>query len=196
MSKDSPTFDSIADQLTIVGTLTSPSELHGLLCGRLSGGLRYQDESWLKAATEFLDPDTAIETEQQTALLDLYRDTVNQLQDQDLSFAPMLPDDDMELSQRIEALGQWCHGFLNGFGTSGVSKDTALSVETAEALRDFAAFVQLDHDADDSEESERDLAEIVEYVRVAALSVFMENAAAKAKSEADGSPSASAPTVH
>ena len=176
-------FDALAEHLATIGTLTSPAELHGLLCGRLCGGARYGDEDWLVSSTEFLEPVHAIENEQQKFLVELYHHALAQLQDYQLGFSPLLPDDESAMSQRIAALGQWCHGFLNGFGTSGLTGDATLSAETAEALRDFAEFVRLDQDAETDDDSERDFLELVEYVRVATLSVFMETTLAN--SDAD-----------
>lgn len=169
-------FDYLADQLAQLGTLTSPAELHGFLCGRLSGGARYAEDDWLVSAFEFLNPANPIESAQRAELVNLYHQALAQLQDHQLGFTPLMPDDDCELTLRLEALGQWCHGYLNGFGTSGIGKNADLSGETAEALRDFAAFVQMDQDCEADQEAERDYLEIVEYVRVAALSVFMEMA--------------------
>lgn len=173
-------FDDIAEQLTALGALTSPAELHGLLCGRLCGGARYGDDDWLQSSVEFLNPTENIDCKQKNLLVNLYHHALAQLQDHQLGFRPMLPEDDAAMSTRIEALGHWCHGFLNGFGTSGIRGDANLSAETAEALRDFAAFVQLDRDSGDGDDdSERDFLELVEYVRVATLSVFMETTLAE-----------------
>jgi hypothetical protein len=177
-------FDQLADHLAAIGTLTSPAELHGLLCGRLCGGARYGDDDWLRSSVEFLNPAHTMESEQETVLVELYHHALAQLQDHQLGFMPILPADDASMSLRLAALGQWCHGFLNGFGTSGITKEAELSAETAEALRDFAAFVQLDQDSDDDEDGERDFLEVVEYVRVAALSVFMEMTLAECDADA------------
>lgn len=174
MSTSQYEFDQIADQLSGLGTLTSPAELHGFLCGRLSGGARYNSADWEKSAIEFLDPSNSVNANHKDMLGQLYRQALEKMQDENLGFVLLLPDDDNELGQRLDALSQWCHGFLNGFGTSGIDKNEKLSGETSEALRDFAAFVQMDADVEDDEESEKDFHEIVEYVRVAALSVFME----------------------
>jgi len=193
-------FECLADHLNTIGTLTSPAELHGLLCGRLCGGARYGDEDWLQSSVEFLNPTATVDCEQKNILVDLYHHALAQLQDHQLGFSPILPEDDAAMSARIEALGQWCHGFLNGFGTSGITRDSTLSAETAEALRDFAAFVQMDRDSDADEDSERDYLELVEYVRVATLSVFMEMTLAETDEDAVPeiltSDPATSPTLH
>ncbi|MEX1033340.1 MAG: UPF0149 family protein [Cellvibrionaceae bacterium] len=185
-----PSFDGVADTFISLGALGSPAELHGMLCGRLCGGGRHSEGEWLASAREFLDtarPDPRADH----LIADLYRVTLQQLRDEQLSIELLLPSGDTELEQRVMALSHWCQGFLNGFGTSGVSDDTVLSGDTADALRDFAALVQIGPESEDHEDSETDYQEIVEYIRLAALSIFMEIGVL-----ADGDPPPESPTVH
>lgn len=174
-----PSFDGVADAFVSLGALGSPAELHGMACGRLCGGGRYTDQEWLQAALDYLDVGSldvarAPDAEAQGTMVELYRITLEQLRDAELGIELLLPEDEVEMPQRVMALSQWCQGFLSGFGTSGVSADTELSGDTADALRDFAAFVQINPEAEDDEDSETDYMEIVEYVRLATLSIFME----------------------
>lgn len=169
-----PSFDGVADTFVSLGALGSPAELHGMACGRLCGGGRLSDGEWLNSALEFLDVSREPSPQGREQVIGLYRVTLEQLQDEDFGIELLLPGDEAEMTERVMALSQWCHGFLTGFGSSGVKAETTLSSETAEALRDFAAFVQMSPETDDDEESEMDFLEIVEYVRLAALSIFME----------------------
>ncbi len=43
-----------------------------------------------------------------------YGKTLKQLQSTDMSFQPLLPDDDYAIEQRLEALVAWVRGFLEG----------------------------------------------------------------------------------
>lgn len=171
-------FDEYCDQLVPIGALNSPAELHGMLCGRLSGGSRMGRTEWLKTAWEFLDlldlEEVHISPELEDSVAGLYTGTLAQLSDDDMSFALLIPDDDTDIAQRLQALSQWCHGFLSGFGSSGLSGNQTFSPESAEALRDFAAIVQIGTDAEDTEQSEADFFEVSEYVRLAALNLFFE----------------------
>lgn len=188
-----PDFDGIANTFVSLGALGSPAELHGMACGRLCGGGRYTEQEWLKSALEFLDVAGQPDPESERAIIDLYQSTLEQLHDDTMGIQLLLPGDEAEIAQRVMALGHWCQGFLTGFGTSGVTADTTLSGETADALRDFAAFVQIspETEEDEDEDSEADYMEIVEYVRLAALSMFMEIGIA-----ADEASSDKPPTVH
>lgn len=171
-----PSFDRMADIFVALGALGSPAELHGMVCGRLCGGSRYSQREWINSALEFLDTTQPPDPDAEEALATLYRATLQQLRDDELGIQLLLPGDDVEMPQRVLALSHWCQGFLTGFGTSGVSADTTLSGDTADALRDFAAFVQIspETEEDEDEDNEADYMEVIEYIRLAALSIFME----------------------
>ncbi len=166
-------FDELCDLLMPLGALNSPAELHGMLCGKLSGGQRLDTGAWARIAWDFLDLPGDPQGEAGMAIAQLYNASLRQLNDDDLGLSLLLPNDDVDLDQRTLALGQWCHGFLSGFGSAGIEGDCKLSAEASDALRDFAAIVQVGAE-EDSEEAEGDYTELVEYVRMATLSLFME----------------------
>ena len=88
-------------------------------------------------------------------------------------------DDDGDIADRVEALADWCRGFLAGFAHASVGDDRsapALSEDSSEILKDFAAIAQagLD-DSEDREEEEGSYMELVEYLRFAALNLYMDN---------------------
>lgn len=181
MSNTEPliSFEELNHLLVPLGALNSPSELHGMLCGKLSGGLRLSAEEWAEEALTFLD---VITTEEegvvgdpeglgQAAIARLYHVALGQLEDSHYGFEVMLPADSAELERRTAALGEWCHGFLSGFGSVGLPAETTFSPDAAEALRDLAAIVSIGEGADE-EGAEADFAEIVEYVRMAVLTLF------------------------
>ena len=82
---------------------------------------------------------------------------------------------------RTAALARWCDGFLAGFAyvTAAEEKNGAvLSQEVGEILRDIAAMAQAEPAEDESEEDAEDsYIELIEYLRVAVVNVFMENLA-------------------
>lgn len=176
-------FEELNHLLIPLGALNSPSELHGMLCGKLCGGKRLSGEEWLNESLEFMD---VITNEQegvvgdhegrgQKALARLYPVVLAQLNDDQFSFQLLLPDEAADLDRRSQALGEWCHGFLTGFGSAGLDPTTQFTPESADCLRDLAAIAQIGDGADEEDlEAENHLAEIIEYVRVAALTLFME----------------------
>lgn len=180
-------FEDLNHLLVPLGALNSPAELHGMLCGKFCGGERLEADAWLLEALSFLDliteDDGTLKGDQdgaaQTAIGRLYHVALAQLQDSDYSVQILLPRDDAELEDRTDALGQWCHGFLTGFGSSGVAGNTQFSEDCTDALRDITAIVSIGNGSDeedqDIEGAENDFVGIVEYVRLAALTLFTDH---------------------
>lgn len=167
-------FDEFCTQLAPLGTINSPAELHGLLCGKLSGGAELPLINWLLEAVEFLDFTQAPNEQIRELLTQLYLTTQSQLRD-GFGLQMLLPDDDTPLSQRTAALGQWAYGFLTGFGSAGGKRE--LSEEVEDGLRDLASIAQIAAEDGEDENDESDYMEVTEYVRMLAASLFMEFAA-------------------
>lgn len=92
-----------------------------------------------------------------------------------LDLSLLLPDDDEELGLRVAALGQWCEGFLVGFGTgSAGAADASLPPALQEAIADLAAVSQVDVPDQEGVEEEALFAAVTEHCRMAALMVFTE----------------------
>jgi yecA family protein len=167
-----PTFDQLRTLLKNYGALQSAAELHGFLAGQLAAGKRFSRSEWLRAANEEADLSQNPDQLAGDSLYELYRATLGALQSGELVFHPLLPDDDEALAERVDGLGQWCQGFLTGFGLAGTQ--LKIDAELAEALRDFAAIAQVgaDDEDDGQDNSESDLFSICEYVRLTAVEIF------------------------
>ena len=72
------------------------------------------------------------------------------------------------LAERSGALFEWCRGFLGGFGLAA-GKSPPLSEEGTEALADLARLAAATPQEEGDQDDEDALAEIEEFVRVAAL---------------------------
>jgi uncharacterized protein YgfB (UPF0149 family) len=106
-----------------------------------------------------------------------------------MSFRPLLPDDDYAIEQRLEALIAWVRGFLEGMALSAGESLGQAPDEIRELIEDLVAISQLSDEEEQGDESEHQLMEIIEYVRLGALSVFTEfNPPEK--------PKKAAPTLH
>lgn len=155
------------------------AELHGSLAGLLSGGGRYAADRWgdmlaIDAVQEALGEgaDGARELRQ------FHEDTAAALNNDDDSFVPMLPDDDAPLALRADALVAWCRGFLGGIGLANLRARGRLSDDGEEAMVDLARIASSALSTEESEEDETAYAEVVEFVRVAAMLLRDECAAA------------------
>jgi yecA family protein len=172
-------FDEFADHLLDQGVMASPSQLHGCLCGLLGGGAPAQPEYGLDALAQALDLE--LHGELASRIMQLYTVTEAALQDEEFTFYPLLPDEEEEIALRTAALASWCDGFLAGFTYVIAAQEKnggALSPEAGEVLRDIAAMAQAEPAEDESEdEIEDSYIELVEYLRVAVVNVFMDNRA-------------------
>lgn len=176
-----PEFDQLADIYWRLGVMQSPSQLHGYLLGRLAAGDELDSSQWLKSATAYLDTVEPPNEHEADILTAFYQSSGASLVSEDLVLALFLPDDGAEISLRIDSIGQWCQGFLAGFAAAGkairsVRGQQEYSEEVSEALTDMAAISQVslgDQDAD-MEQSEQDIFELVEYLRLAAITLYME----------------------
>lgn len=180
---DAPiTHAELGVALTQMQLAVSASDLHGSLVGYLCAGGRAGPRHLLDALQ--LESDDARVGDHAHELLErLYSDSLNQLDDPQLGFQPLLPADDAALDERSDAVVEWCRGFLGGFGLAGGAVDK-LSADGNEILRDFgtiaASSLTLD-DADD-DENENALTEVIEFVRVGSLLLHAELGAVAADS--------------
>lgn len=152
------------------------AECHGLLCGLLCCNANCTADDFLShlSAMQLLpDPGAALNA----VMVEAWENTVRQMNDEELGFQIWLPDDDESLEERTVSLAQWSSGFLAGLG-SGCTLE-ALSEEARGALEDLIEIsrAEISSDAGQEAESEEDevaFAEIVEYVRVVALTLHEE----------------------
>jgi uncharacterized protein YgfB (UPF0149 family) len=172
-------FDDFCELLIPLGALNSPAELHGVLCGKLCGGASVSISEWQAAAWDLLDVAGEPDAQAHEYVSRLYTITQSQLTSGEYDLQPFLPDDDSDLEQRTQALSQWCHGFLSGFGSAGIDPNAEFSTDQADALRDMAAIVQVTIDGDlegeegrGEDQQEADFTELVEYVRVIAMNFY------------------------
>ena len=173
-------FDEFANHLLEQGLEALPSELHGFLCGLLSGGAAAEPEVGLDALESSLG--LVLHGELADHTMQLYTVTAGALEDDEFDFHPLLPDDEDDIGQRTTALAAWSRGFLAGFAhmTAGTGKaPAALSEDSSEILKDFANIARAGVDEDETEgegeeEAEGSYMELVEYLRFATLNVYMD----------------------
>jgi uncharacterized protein YgfB (UPF0149 family) len=165
-------YSAFTALLTSSGYTVSPAELHGLLLGRSCAGAGFEIDPWLVDAAELLG--AAPQDSVRQALIGLQEMVKSELTSSDVTVVLLLPNDEAPLSERAVALGQWCQGFLGGFGLT--ARDSALSAEAMEVLQDLAAISQVQNALEESEDGESDYMEVMEYLRVAPLLLFSERA--------------------
>ncbi|GAA4804977.1 YecA family protein [Lysobacter hankyongensis] len=159
-----PDVDDIEEAVRAQGLGVGACELHGALCGWLAGG-GADSPRWL---AQVLADDSLPAPGAGSPLDRLRTASVAQMEDREFDFDLLMPDADASLEVRSSGLFDWCRGFLGGFGLAAGAKPP-LSEESLEALTDLAKLAAASPQEDGDEDDEAALAEIEEFVRVAAL---------------------------
>lgn len=169
---DVPDYAQLADALDDAGVSTSAAEAHGVITAALCAP---KTPDWqglvlgrARAAAADLSPRLAA----------LYEQTGQQLTGIEFLFAPLLPAG--PLPAQVDALGDWCRGFLLGLSASGVNVEDVPG-EAGEFISDAHRIAEAQMDDEGSEEEQqRELAEVVEYLRIGVQLVYEELHAANA----------------
>lgn len=170
MSNTTSAYQAFVQLLASQGQHFSPAELQGLLVGHSCGGADFTPAPWLDNAAQLFDGE--ISANLQTALIGLQEMLKTELSAKDcMAITLLLPSDDDSLAERSVALGQWCQGFLSGFG--GSIGNRKLSEEAQEVLQDYVAVAQITED-DQAEDDERSFMEVSEYLRMTAVFLYTE----------------------
>jgi hypothetical protein len=170
-------FADVARALAAGASSVHAAEAHGCLCGALCLRPDYSLAEWLD---EIL-PEPAAGGDAAAPFAALFEESAGVLARPDMEFEPLLPDDDLPLSERTAALAAWCQGFLYGFGASGTAARIALPEPVTEVLRDLTQICHAGSvGTEEPEVEEEAYAELVEFLRAAVQIVYEELGAARA----------------
>jgi uncharacterized protein YgfB (UPF0149 family) len=179
-------YSDLDQALRSLGFRLDAAEYHGALCGMLCVHEVPPENLGLDT-----DPPTdadAVPVARQM-LQQLRHDSLNHLCDPESGFSPLLPDDDEALDLRVDALAQWCQGFLYGLATRPALDLNQATPELREVVGDLIqisrAGVQQEGDPDEDAD-ENAYMELVEYVRAGVQLVFMELRSPDESAEASG----------
>lgn len=167
-----PDYYTFSTRISILDLPISSAELHGVLCGYLAAGGDQKGELYLRALLANRTPETRPAA---TALFDILAISQHQMSNLEFDFELLLPDDSADLVTRAQAFSEWCEGFTQGLTVVGLDFDALKTEDTQEAVEHLTEFAQLDYEAlRVDEEDERALTEVIEYTRMAVLSIHAE----------------------
>ena len=150
-----------------------PVEVHGALVGLICGGVKQDNLAWLKPLLDLMNDGQPLEAELQQLIAELYQDTVARLADFEFGFTLLLPEEEVSLSHRVEALALWTQSFLTGIAI--IQPELAKSSpDVREVIKDLAEIAQVEFDVGDDEESETAYIELQEFVRMSAILCYSE----------------------
>ncbi|MCC6202062.1 MAG: UPF0149 family protein [Gammaproteobacteria bacterium] len=145
------------------------AECHGMLCGMLCNPAPFEPGEWLRQVTGLTSLQPLGSQESGHVLWRLLRYTQLGIAADDYTFALLLAPERAAKAVRIRSFGDWCRGFLSGFGLAGVTDLTELSDDSRDFLRDLSQMARVDEASGTGEDGELALAELVEYVRIGTL---------------------------
>ncbi|MDV5171480.1 UPF0149 family protein [Photobacterium rosenbergii] len=158
-----PAYETLEPMLKEQGLAVTPSELHGLLCGMICGGMAVDGEQWLAPVSDYANQgDTltdgakmivrsvfdAASAELGGLTQTLFTSTAAELADMEFSVELLLPAESSELMLRGEALSEWVTNFISGLGLMGMDKKQ-LSDDVTEAVAALEEIAQLGIDEDE-----------------------------------------------
>jgi uncharacterized protein YgfB (UPF0149 family) len=177
-----PTFDSLEQLLRSAGALGETAEIHGEFCGLVCLMGHEAARPWIAGVLGSEGGGHGAVGPGAQDLADLLEvlaeQTWKSLDDGDMGFTPLLPDDNAALELRAENLGLWCQGFVHGLGLAGTKDDTNPIFKTGvtgDIVGDFSEIARAAFAEEETEgEGEAAYMELVEYVRVSVQLVFEE----------------------
>jgi yecA family protein len=166
-------YELFTNMLKQNNIIVDASEVQGILCGMLAGGMNIDDQEWIEALADVINQGEVIPAEAQTFIEKMFDKVCQEFIEADFALKLCLPDDATSINDRGAAFVNWVQGFLLGFGLHQ-NDLTTCSAEAKEALEDFSDIAKLDEAMEEGEESEQAFFEVLEYVRIGAMLCFNE----------------------
>lgn len=166
-------FIELSELLSRVQARASAPECHGFLCGQVCVTGMPDEELW----QEFLDVqshDDDLVFESYAYIHSLIGEISDYMYSPELEFQLYLPGAESPLEDRVNALADWCHGFLHGFGLGAGLRRDAFSEDCREVLTDYTKICRVGLDEQPDEDDEWALEDLAEYVRIGAVMIFEE----------------------
>ncbi len=171
MPQNLPDYLILDSALHKLDTEITPSEIHGTLCGLLCANSNAGADIWQQALWPNQPSSDLLVAEAYDVFKQTHDTTRQQLNDPACEFQMLLPDDDDSLDTRVNALGDWCQGYLIGLSLGGITDFAPLPENAREITKDLLEIARAgtSYELEGSEEDENAYAELVEYLRVGVL---------------------------
>ncbi len=166
-------YDDVNAELMALHAGVLASECHGFMCGYFCVSNTITAEVWQDYLLVGIDD--AVDLGDCFAILSQLANQVHEeLLADELSFSPLLPDDNSAISERSSALAEWSAGFISGLGIGGLGDKPKLIEECDEFIKDLVSISRMETAPEEGEDVEGALFEIVEYIRVGVIMLHQE----------------------
>ncbi len=174
-----PDISELDELLYRIDATMGAADAHGALCGMICARGTVELSEWVDHVVGEQGQGGDLLHDVVHKLSELHQWTLETMNDAAGNFRMLLLDDDEPLPDRVEALANWCQGFIYGLAAGGIREDSELPEETGELLRDMVEISRAGHDMDDenmdesdSEEDETAYMEVEEYVRMGVMYIY------------------------
>lgn len=172
MQSNDQLYEELQQKLASANASAEAAEVHGVICGVISANCPLPP-GWFDELFDQAEEGDLLVNEGKSLVESLYRKTLEQVEGAGMGMQLLMPSDAVAIPGRARALTEWCQGFLYGVGLSGQQATEKLSTEAREAIEDITNFTRMDitalGDAENAEEEEDALMEIIEFLWVAAM---------------------------
>ena len=166
-------YDELENILSEANAGIRAAECHGFICAVICTTTNVNQDivKHYLLADEMQD----IMHESYDSIMHLVAEIIEQMRSINMDLQLMLPDEDSTLKARCEALVEWCQGFLSGLGVGGINK-SELTDACKTLVEDLYKVSLLETEDIDKqgEQGEKDLMELIEYVRMGAIYLYDE----------------------
>ena len=179
-----PDIPQLEDMLFNLDAAMGATESHGALCGMLCAQGATNAAQWMLHVLGEHEKSSPGLQAVGKELMKVHQISVEQMNNNEINFELMLPDDDDQLEDRVEGLGIWCQGFVYGLAAGGIKEDTVLPENSKELIKDILEISRAGYVADDeaelaveeanNDEDEVAFMEVSEYVRMGILLIYEE----------------------
>ncbi|MES2662932.1 MAG: UPF0149 family protein [Pseudomonadota bacterium] len=183
-------YDEIAATLQCARIPMNAAEFHGYVVGQYCSGSSTGSDQWLQLFVQSTAPGQVIEVEDLNFLRKTRESIWQDMIGSEFAFQLVIPSDDEGIAERALALRDWCRGFLSGFGEGGAQPKLKSQPDLREALSDIEQMTRVDVVPIQTEENEKYIVELIEYLRIAVLNIFVEIA------DPGVNPATSGPKLH
>lgn len=157
----------------MLGSDACASDAHGFLCAHICVNESPVNNIW----EEYLginSIDEKLTGEFFEDIEALVSEIIRLIGSPEYDFSLFLPDDNTSISDRVSALSEWCHGFLNGFAQGQDVEQIMEDEDSRELIENFTRICQLEVSEHPDESDEKALFELVEYVRMGAIFINLQ----------------------
>lgn len=166
-------FTQVEATLALAGIELSVSEVQGTVVGAIANHLKTGlSPDLLKLIEPEADANDGRYSQLSELLYDLYRENSEILFESKEGYDLLLPDDDENISIRVDSLAGWCKGYLLGLLYNDRFSVDQIPESGAEIVRDMMEIAEAGAGADDEQEEDWALGELEEYIKVGSQLIF------------------------